>query len=82
MRIRVRACILLATKRPDGISAGNVLQGMVGERMEIDGQAIIKVDAGEDFYGGDRRGGDAASVSTEGKTRVFLIIKTRSFGFL
>ena len=78
VQVRIRGDdVLLATKRPDGISAGNVLQGMVAKMEIVDGQAIIKVDAGDTFIVRLTAGAVTALGLTEGQD-VFLVIKTRS----
>jgi molybdate transport system ATP-binding protein len=78
-QIRVSADdILLGTLRPEGLSAGNILPGTVRSIDVIDDQALISVDAGEDF---------CVRLTTGAVTRLglrvaspaFLIIKTRSF---
>jgi molybdate transport system ATP-binding protein len=73
--------ILVATERPVGISAGNVLDGMVGQIEMVDGDAILTVLAGEEFLVRIT----AAAVTRLGLAEnkaVFLIIKTRSFRML
>jgi molybdate transport system ATP-binding protein len=69
--------ILVATKEPEGISAGNILRGVVGNVTTSEGQAVLRVEAGEAFYVRLT----AVAVERLGLrtgTRVFLIIKTRS----
>jgi molybdate transport system ATP-binding protein len=69
--------ILLATKAPEGISAGNVIAGIVRNIERAGGQAILRVEAGEAFY-------VRLTYSAIERLRlatgaaVFLIIKTRS----
>ena len=79
IQIRISADdILVAIKRPEGISAGNVLSGTVRRIDAIDGQAIVTVAAGDDFYARLT----ASAVKRLGlveETPVFLIMKTRSF---
>jgi molybdate transport system ATP-binding protein len=78
-QIRISADdILVGTKRPEGISAGNVLPGIVRAIDRIDGQALVNVDAGEDFYVRLTAGAVARLELAEGMP-IFLIIKTRSF---
>jgi len=79
VQIRISADdILVAIKRPEGISAGNVLPGTVRRIDTIDGQAMVTVAAGDDFYALLT----VSAVKRLGlveKTPVFLIMKTRSF---
>jgi molybdate transport system ATP-binding protein len=78
-QIRVSADdILLGTLRPEGLSAGNILPGTVRSIDVIDDQALISVDAGEDFCVRLTTG----AVIRHGlrvASPAFLIIKTRSF---
>jgi molybdate transport system ATP-binding protein len=82
LQIRIGADdIIVATQNPEGISAGNVLPGKVRTIDLVDGQAIVTVLAGEEFYVRLT----AAAVSRLGlleDSRVFLIMKTRSFHLL
>jgi molybdate transport system ATP-binding protein len=81
-QVRVSADdILVATKRPEGISAGNVLAAIVRAIDVIDGQALMSVDAGEDFCVRLTAGAVARLALSVG-TAVFLIIKTRAFHLL
>jgi molybdate transport system ATP-binding protein len=69
--------ILVATKAPDGISAGNIFRGVVRNIERAGGQAILRVEAGEAFY--VRLTSSAVErlgLATGGE--VYLIIKTRS----
>jgi molybdate transport system ATP-binding protein len=79
LQIRVSADdILIGTKRPEGLSASNILPGTIRQIDLADGQAIVTVSAGQDFY---VRLTSAAVTSLglkEGMS-VFLVIKTRSF---
>ena len=79
IQIRISADdILVAIKRPEGISAGNVLPGTVRRIDVIDGQAMVTVSAGDEFYARLT----ASAVKRLGlveETPVFLIMKTRSF---
>ena len=77
-QIRVSADdILIGSQRPEGISAGNILPGKVRAIDVIDGQALVSVDAGEDFCVRLTSGAVTRLGIGEG-TSVFLIIKTRS----
>ncbi|HXV80751.1 MAG TPA: TOBE domain-containing protein, partial [Candidatus Binatia bacterium] len=79
IQIRISADdILVATKPPEGISAGNILPGTVRRIDAIAGQAMVTVAAGEEFYARLT----ASAVKRLGlveETPVFLIMKTRSF---
>lgn len=79
LQIRISADdILVAIKRPEGISAGNILPGAVRRVDAMNGQALVTVTAGEDFYARLT----ISAVKRLGlveKTPVFLIMKTRSF---
>lgn len=69
--------ILIATKRPEEISAGNALQGVIRRIETIDGQSILKVEAGDIFYA--RLTSSAVEkLKLEEGVEVFLVIKTRS----
>jgi molybdate transport system ATP-binding protein len=78
-QIRVSADdILLATERPNGISAGNVLSGSVRKIETVDGNAMLTILAGEEFF--VRLTASAVvRLGLKEDMRVFLIIKTRSF---
>lgn len=77
-QVRVSADdILIATQRPEGISAGNILPGTVRAVDITDGQALITVDAGEDFSV-RLTAAAAARLALSVGTPMFLIIKTRS----
>ncbi len=70
--------ILVAIKQPEGISAGNVLPGIVRRIDAIDGQAMVTVAAGDEFYA--RLTASAVKrLDLQEETPVFLIMKTRSF---
>jgi molybdate transport system ATP-binding protein len=73
--------ILIGTQRPEGISAGNILPGTVRAVDMIDGQALVSVNAGEDFCV-RLTAAAAARLGLRIGTPVFLIIKTRSFRLL
>jgi molybdate transport system ATP-binding protein len=79
IRIRINADdILIATKRPEHISAGNVLPGTVRQIDAVDGQAMVTVAAGDEFYARLT----VSAVKRLGLVEeipVFLIMKTRSF---
>ena len=73
--------ILLATQRPEGISAGNVLPGTVRKIESLDGQAMVTVSAGDEFY--VRLTAEAVRrLHLVEKAPVFLVMKTRSFRLL
>ena len=82
MQIRISADdIIVATENPQGISAGNVLPGTIRTIDSLDGQAMLTVFAGEEFYVRLT----AAAVSRLGLlegSRVFLIMKASSFQLL
>ncbi len=72
--------IFWSARRPEGISAGNVIPGTVRRIELLDGQAILTVLAGEEFYVRLT----AAAVSKLGlveDSRVFLIMKDQVFPF-
>jgi molybdate transport system ATP-binding protein len=82
LQIRVSADdILIGTKRPEGISAGNLVPGRIREINLADGQALVTVNAGQDFYVRLTAGAVTSLGLTVGM-QVFLIIKTRSFYIL
>lgn len=81
-QIRVSADdILVATERPMGISAGNLLSGTIRKVEALDGEAMLTVLAGDEFF---VRLTSAAVVrlGLQEGAAVFLIIKTRSFRVL
>ena len=82
LQVRIGADdIIVATQKPEGISAGNVLPGTIRTIDLLGGQAMLTVFAGEEFYVSVT----AAAVSKLGlrdDSRVFLIMKTRSFHLL
>jgi molybdate transport system ATP-binding protein len=82
LQIRISADdIIIATHNPEGISAGNVLPGAIRTIDFIDGQALLTVLAGEDFY--VRLTAAAVNkLALREDSRVFLIMKTRSFHLL
>jgi molybdate transport system ATP-binding protein len=73
--------ILLSTERPKGISAGNIIPGIIRRIGRSDGQAMVAVDAGAEFY-------VRLTVSAVDRLKlieddpVFLIMKTHSFRIL
>jgi molybdate transport system ATP-binding protein len=70
--------ILVATREPEGISAGNILRGTVRNVETGAGQSILRVEAGAPFY--VRLTPPAvARLGLRNGSDVFLIIKTRSF---
>jgi molybdate transport system ATP-binding protein len=69
--------VLVATRRPDGISAGNVFRGVILGIETVQGQSILKVQAGEIFYVRLTASGVEGLRLAEG-SEVFLVIKTRS----
>ena len=81
-QIRISADdIIVATQNPEGISAGNILPGTIRTIDLLEGQAMLTVFAGEEFYVRLT----AAAVRKLGlrdDSRVFLIMKTRSFHLL
>jgi molybdate transport system ATP-binding protein len=69
--------ILVARKRPEEISASNIFRGVVARVETGDGQALLKVDAGDSFY--VRLTPSAVEkLGLASGAEVFLIIKTRS----
>jgi molybdate transport system ATP-binding protein len=82
IQVRISADdILIATERPEQISASNVIAGVVRRVDLFDGQAVLTVLAGEEFYVRIT----AAAVNRLGlieDSRVFLIMKARSFHLL
>lgn len=78
LQIRIRGDdILLATKRPEGISAGNVLSGVVNEIETLDGQSILKVNAGA-VFSVRLTAGAVAILNLAAGQEVFLVFKVRS----
>jgi molybdate transport system ATP-binding protein len=82
LQIRISADdIIVATQKPEGISAGNVVPGAIRTIDFLEGQAMLTVFAGEEFYVRIT----AAAVNRLGLIEgspVFLIMKTRSFHLL
>jgi molybdate transport system ATP-binding protein len=82
LQIRISADdILVGTQRPEGISAGNVLAGIVQHIEWLKAQALLRVDAGDLFYVRLTASAVARLSLTEGSS-VFLIMKSRSFRLL
>ena len=81
-QIRVSADdILVATERPRGISAGNVISGAIRRIETLDGEALLTVLAGDEFF--VRLTSSAISrLALKEDSSIFLIIKTRSFRVL
>ena len=73
--------IVLGTNRPEGISAGNTLPGIVRHIEPMHGEVLLTVDARELFYVRLTAAAVAALGLEKGKP-VFLIIKARSFRLL
>jgi molybdate transport system ATP-binding protein len=73
--------ILLATERPIGISAGNVLAGIIRGIDALKGEALVTVSAGEEFIV-RLTGAAVVRLGLRLDMPVFLIIKTRSFRVL
>jgi molybdopterin-binding protein len=82
LQIRIGADdILVKTQRPEQISAGNVVAGVVRKIDLLDGQAMLTLSAGGEFY--VRLTASAVSrLRLVEETSVFLIMKTRSFRLL
>jgi molybdate transport system ATP-binding protein len=82
MQIRIGADdIMVATNKPEGISAGNVLPGTIRTIDLLDGQAILTILVGEEFY--VRLTASAVRrLDLRQGSRVFLIMKTHSFRIL
>jgi molybdate transport system ATP-binding protein len=81
-QIRVSADdILIGTQRPQGISAGNILPGIIKSIGLLDGQALITVIAGAEFY--VRLTASAVNrLRLVEESPVFLIMKTHSLRIL
>jgi molybdate transport system ATP-binding protein len=78
LQIRIRGDdILVATERPQKISAGNILLGTITRIEAINGQSILRVDAGNTFYARLTSSAVDRLNLVEGQS-VFLIIKARS----
>jgi molybdate transport system ATP-binding protein len=78
LQIRIRGDdIIAATKRPEGISAANVLPGIISGIETVDGESLLRVDAGEIFCVRVTTSAVDRLNLAEGQ-RIFLVIKTRS----
>ncbi len=78
LQIRVRGDdILVATKRPEGISAANVLPGIIKRIEPAEGESVLKVDAGAIFSVRLTASAVERLHLVEGQ-EIFLVIKTRS----
>ena len=75
--------VLLATERPSGLSARNIVEGVVEELSAAETGAVVRVRLGKDTLILAELT-DAAQSSLELKLskRVFLVVKTRSFSVL
>ena len=82
LQIRISADdIIVATRSPEGISAANVLPGTIRTIDLLEGQAMLTVLAGEEFY--VRLTATAVQqLDLVEECRVFLIMKARSFHLL
>lgn len=69
--------ILVATKRPEGISAANVLPGTIAGIEAMKGQAILRVDGGDRFCVRLTSSAVERLHLSDGQ-EIFLVIKTRS----
>ena len=78
-QIRVSADdILVATERPRGISAGNVISGAIRRIETLDGEALLTVLAGDEFF--VRLTSSAISrLALKEDSSIFLIINTALF---
>jgi molybdate transport system ATP-binding protein len=82
LQVRIRGDdILVATKRPEGISAGNIFPGTVQKIDVINGQCILSVDAGE-VFSVRLTASAVARLALAAGQGVFLIIKARSCAIL
>lgn len=78
MQVRIRGDdILVATRRPEGISAGNIFPGMITRIETVDGESILRVDAGSIFIVRLTASAVERLSLVEGQ-EIFLVIKTRS----
>jgi molybdate transport system ATP-binding protein len=79
IQIRISADdILIATKRPEDISAGNILSGTVRSIDAPNGQVMVTVAAGDEFYA-RLTAAAVKRLNLVENTPVFLIMKTSSF---
>jgi molybdate transport system ATP-binding protein len=79
LQVRISASdILVSTQRPEWISAGNILPGTIKNIRLLDGQALITVIGGAEFY--VRLTASAVNrLQLVEEESVFLIMKTHSF---
>jgi molybdate transport system ATP-binding protein len=79
LQVRINASdILVSTQRPEWISAGNILPGTIKSIRLLDGQALITVIGGAEFY--VRLTASAVNrLRLVEEESVFLIMKTHSF---
>ena len=82
LQVRISAGdIIMSTQRPEGISAANIIPGIIRSIGLLGGQAMIAVDAGAEFY-------VRLTVSAVDRLKlvennsVYLIMKTHSFSIL
>jgi molybdate transport system ATP-binding protein len=73
--------ILIATQRPAGISATNVLPGTIRRIERLEGESMLTVLAGNEFFVG-LTSSAVARLGLVENLPVFLIIKARSFRLL
>lgn len=82
LQVRIGADdIIIATQKPEGISAGNVVPGTIRTIDLLDGQAMLTVFAGEEFCV-SLTAAAVSKLALRADSRVFLIMKTRSFHLL
>ena len=72
---------MLATERPAAISAGNVLSGVINAIETLNGQSILKVNAGA-IFSVRLTAGAVANLNLAAGQEVFLIFKVRSCAVL
>jgi len=82
LQVRIAANdILLGKHKPEGLSAANILPGSIRQVTELQGQAVVTVDAGEEFI--VRLTASAITrLGLSVGTPVFLIMKTSSFAVI
>lgn len=83
-RVQVRVSaddILIATEQPRGLSASNILSGIIQRIESADGEVMILVRAGAEFYV-SLTASAVERLNLKNDMSVFLIIKTRSFRVL
>jgi molybdate transport system ATP-binding protein len=80
LQIRINADdVLVGTQRPEGISAGNVLPGVVRGIERLNGEALVRVDAGGELFYVRLTAFAVDRLDLREGRSVFLIMKTRSF---